>query len=230
VIFTAVESGACVETLVYCPELLTSEAAWHLIRGSEEDGIRRQAVTADIFASISERDNPVGLAAIVQTQWTELEEVTVEADDIVVALYQTSEPGNLGTTLRTMDAVGAKKVVLVGDSVDPFHPSAVKASMGALFTVNIASVSTIEQLLRWAAEKRLTTVASSAKAKTVYTEAEYVLPVLLLLGNEGEGLPAAALDACDLAVTIPMAGKASSLNLAVAAGLLLYAIRQSGAR
>jgi len=114
--------------------------------------------------------------------------------------------------------------------VDPFHPSAVKASMGALFTVNIARVSTIEQLLSWAAEKGLTTVASSAKAKTVYTAAEYRLPVLLLLGNEGEGLPAAAMDACNLAVTIPMAGKASSLNLAVAAGLLLYAIRQSEAQ
>jgi len=230
VILTAVESGAAVETLVYCPELLTSEVAWRLVRGPEEDGIRRQAVTAEIFASISERDNPVGLAAIVRTQWIELEEMDVETDDIVVALYQTSEPGNLGSILRTMDAVGARNVVLVGDTVDPFHPSAVKASMGAIFTVNIAHVPDCDRLLHWAGGKGLATVASSAKANTEYTEADYTLPALLFLGNEGKGLPGSVIEACDIAVTIPMAGRASSLNLAVAAGLLLYAIRQSQAQ
>jgi RNA methyltransferase, TrmH family len=229
VILTAVESGAAIETLVYCPELLTSEVAWKLVRRPEEDGIRRQAVSAEIFASISERENPVGLAAIIRTQWTALEELAVAVDDIVVALYQTSEPGNLGTILRTMDAVGARNAVLVGDTVDPFHPSAVRASMGALFTVNIAQVSDCDQLLSWAREKGVATVASSAKATTVYTEANYVLPVLLFLGNEGEGLPRPVIEACDLAVTIPMAGQASSLNLAVAAGLLLYAIRRTQA-
>jgi TrmH family RNA methyltransferase len=226
VVLTAVEAGAPVETLVYCPALLSSDLAWDMLRQQEQMGVRCQAVTADIFDSISGRDNPVGLGAVVQARWARVEELVVGHDAIFVALFETAEPGNLGTILRTMDAVGAQGALLVGETVDPFHPSAVKASMGAVFSVEIARVASSEELFHWARETGLQTIATSAKAVDLYSEVHYRLPALLLLGSEGDGLPKSVIGAADLAVTIPMAGRASSLNLAVAAGLLLYELRR----
>lgn len=230
VVLTAVEAGAPLETLVYCPALLTSDVAWEMLRQQEEMGVRCQAVAAEVFASISGRENPVGLGAIVRTRWTKLEAMTPGPGAIFVALFETSEPGNLGTILRTMDAVGAQGALLVGDTVDPFHPSAVRASMGAVFSVDIGRVADGEALVQWAKEAGMQTIATSASAIDLYSEAHYSLPALLLLGSEGDGLPRPVMEAADLAVTIPMAGRASSLNLAVAAGLLLYEIRRSATR
>ena len=235
VVLSAVEQAAPVEAIIYCPELLTSELAWNVLRQQEEAGVRSQAVTASIFASMSGRDNPVGLGAIVRTQWMDLEEMAAsatasadtDADDIFVALFEAAEPGNLGTIMRTMDAVGAKGLILVGDTVDPYHPAAVKASMGALFSVKLGRTPGSEVLFQWAKTSALETVASSARGATSYAGASYNLPLLLLLGSEGSGLPAAVSDACEQTVAIPMAGTASSLNLAVAAGLLLYEIRRA---
>jgi TrmH family RNA methyltransferase len=227
VVLTAEEAGAPLETLVYCPAFLTSDVAWDLLRRQEAAGINCQALTAELFASISGRDNPVGLGAIVQARWTSLAEMVPGPDSIFVALFETSEPGNLGTILRTMDAVGAEAAVLVGDSVDPFHPLAAKASMGAIFTVRLGQVPNGDALFRWARDMGLQTIATSAKAEALYTGAGYRLPALLLLGSEGDGLPKSVIEASDLALTIPMAGRASSLNLAVAAGLLLYEIRRA---
>jgi TrmH family RNA methyltransferase len=227
VVFSAVEQAAPIETLIYSPELLTSELAWQVLRQQEETGARCQPVSAAVFAAMSGRDNPVGLGAILRTHWTDLEQMAPEPDDIFVALFEVSEPGNLGTMMRTMDAVGAKGLILVGDTVDPYHPAAVKASMGALFSVELGRVSSSDALLPWATGTGLQTAASSAKGPTLYTAADYKLPVLLLLGSEGSGLPASVMADCERTVTIPMAGTASSLNLAVAAGLLLYEIRRA---
>ncbi len=227
VVLTAVELAAPVEIIVYCPELLTSEAARNMLRAQQAAGIKCQAVTAPVFESISGRDNPVGLGAIVRTQWLEPEALSVGPDDIFVALFEIGEPGNLGTIVRTMDAVGAKGLILVGNSVDPYHPSAVKASMGALFSVEIGRVSDAQALFRWARASNVTCVASSAKGETAYIGFKYSLPIMLLLGSEGSGLPSSVREACEATVTIPMAGSASSLNLAVAAGLLLYEIHRS---
>ncbi|MFN2221958.1 MAG: TrmH family RNA methyltransferase [Candidatus Promineifilaceae bacterium] len=229
VVLTAVEAGAPVETLIYCPTLLTSDLAWAMLRRQEQMGRNCQAVTAELFTSISGRDHPAGLGAIVRTRWTQLEDIVVGPEAIFVALFETSEPGNLGTILRTIDAVGAQGALLIGDSVDPFHPSAVKASMGAVFSVDVARIASSEALFHWAKQAGLQTIATSAKAIDLYSGAPYRLPALLLLGSEGDGLPRPIIEAADMAVTIPMAGHASSLNLAVAAGLLLYEIRRSTA-
>jgi TrmH family RNA methyltransferase len=120
-------------------------------------------------------------------------------------------------------------LILVGDSVDPYHPSAVKASMGALFSIAVSRTPDSQALLGWAESQGLLTVASSARGATPYDQVDYQLPALLLLGNEGTGLPAPVMAASKFTVAIPMAGAASSLNLAVAAGLLLYEIRQTAA-
>lgn len=226
VVLSALERGAPVELLVYAPELLTSQVAHEAIRHFEASGGETVAVHGDVFRSFSKRDNPAGLGAIVTARLHDLDALPITPDAIFVAASDVGDPGNLGTILRTMDGVGAAGLVLVGQTTDPFHPTAVKASMGTLFNIPVATVEGMDTLWEWAEGRGLFTVASSGRAPRDYRDPGYRFPVLLLLGSEAEGLPADAIARADRSVSIPMYGTASSLNLAVAAGLLLYELRR----
>ena len=226
VVLSALERGAPVETIVVAPELLTSQVAWEAVAAQQAQGAEVREVSGEVFESFAERDNPVGLGAIVGVRLRDLDALPAGPGDIFAALFDVGDPGNLGTVVRTLDGVGAAGLILVGQTTDPFHPTAVKASMGALFNVPVAEAETIEPVWHWAEDRGLHTVATSAHAQEPYWDAVYELPALLLLGSEGEGLPAEVLAEAEQAVTIPMYGASSSLNLAVAAGLLLYEVRR----
>jgi TrmH family RNA methyltransferase len=145
---------------------------------------------------------------------------------VFAGLHAPGNPGNVGTIVRTASAAGASGVILIGPSADPYDPAAVKASMGALFTVPVVSVPSAAEFLGWAADSGVTVAATSARAGLSCWEAELRPPLALLLGSEGTGLPDEVIDAADLRVAIPMTGTAESLNLAVAAGVLLYEVRR----
>jgi TrmH family RNA methyltransferase len=223
VVLTALERGAPVECLVFAPELLSSPAARAAVAAFA--GPIHELAPA-VFGSISERDNPAGLGAIVQSGAVELDDLPIGQGSVLLALEEVSDPGNLGTILRTADAAGVRGIILAGTTTDPYHPTAVKASMGTLFTVPVSRVGTMAELLEWAGRRDLMTVATSAKAPTLYWQARYRRPLVLLMGSEREGLGPEVLEAADLAVTIPMRGAASSLNIAVATALLLYEIER----
>lgn len=226
VVLSALERGAPVELLVYAPELLTSDVAWQAIQQFEATGGATAVVSGEVFRSFSQRDNPAGLGAIVSARLHPLESLPVTPEAIFVAASDVGDPGNLGAILRTMDGVGAAGLILVGQTTDPFHPTAVKASMGTLFNVPIAQAPGMEALWEWAKRQGLFTIATSARAPRSFRDPGYRFPALLLLGSEGEGLPAGVIARADRAVSIPMHGTASSLNLAVAAGLLLYELQR----
>jgi len=224
-VWQAVEAGADVEVLVVAQALLGSRAA-ELVAAQEAAGTRVARVTGELFARLSARDGPSGLAAIVRARVPGLASLPVTPDAVFVALHEVGNPGNLGTIIRTADAAGGSGVVLIGPAADPFDPAAVKASMGALFAVPVARAADPAEFLAWAAGSGVSVVATSAGARTGFWEAGYARPLALLLGAEGAGLPDDLLAAGDLQVRIPMAGTAESLNLAVAAGLLLYQARK----
>jgi TrmH family RNA methyltransferase len=144
---------------------------------------------------------------------------------LFVALHEPGNPGNVGTIIRTASAVGAAGVILTGAAADPYDPAAVKASMGALFEVPVAAASARE-FLDWSASHQVTVAAASARGDRSVWEGEFPMPLALLLGSEGAGLPDDLLDQSGLHVRIPMTGTAESLNLAVAAGVLLYEVRR----
>jgi TrmH family RNA methyltransferase len=223
-VWQAVEAGADVELLVVAPDL--KGAAAGLVAGQEAAGVRVARLTSDLFARVSSRDGPSGLAAIVRARVPGLAALPVTPASVYLALYEIGNPGNLGTIIRTANAAGAAGVVLVGPATDPFDPAAVKASMGALFTVPLAHAADTGEFLTWARASGVAVVTTSAKAETSFWAADYPRPVALLLGAEGSGLPPAVLAAGDRQVHIPMTGTAESLNLAVAAGLLLYEARK----
>jgi RNA methyltransferase, TrmH family len=227
VVLTAVEQKAPIQTILYAPDLLTSDTALQMIAEQEQAGTSCVAVSAELFTAVSERDNPTGLGAVIESGWDDLESLTVQPTDLWLALVEIGDPGNLGTILRTADAFAVAGVILAGSTVDPFHPTAVKASMGTLFTLSIVQVDHTRDLLHWAARHNLQTIATSARAEHSIRETAVGRPALLLLGSEGEGLAPEILSAADLQLTIPMHGSATSLNLAVAAGILMYELTKS---
>jgi len=224
-VWQAVEAGADVELLVVAPTLLGPRAA-ELVAGREAAGTRVARVTGELFARLSARDGPSGVAAIVRARVPGLAGLRVTPGSVFVALHEVGNPGNLGTIIRTADAAGAAGVVLVGAVADPFDPVAVKASMGALFAVPLARAADAAEFFAWAAGAGVSVLTTSAKAGRSFWAAGYPRPLALLLGAEGAGLPDDVLGAGDVQVRIPMTGTAESLNLAVAAGLLLYQARK----
>jgi TrmH family RNA methyltransferase len=183
-------------------------------------------VTSELFGRLADRDGPAGLAAIVRARPLALAALAVPDGALFVALHETANPGNLGTIIRTASAVGAAGVILAGAAADPYDPAAVKASMGALFDVPVAYAATAEEFLDWASRQQVTVAAASARGERSCWEGEFPLPLAVLLGSEGAGLPGPLLDRAGLRLRIPMTGTAESLNLAVAAGVLLYEVRR----
>ncbi|HEX5504257.1 MAG TPA: RNA methyltransferase [Thermomicrobiales bacterium] len=224
-VWQAVEAGAEIETLVVAPDLLTSAGARRLVEEQEARGVPCAWVTPAVFAALAEREHPAGLGAIVRARYRNLADLAATPEAVFVALHDVGNPGNLGTILRTADAAGAGGVILLGETTDPFHPAAVKASMGALFAVPVAHADP-DAFFAWARERGVTVVTTSAHAHDEHWTASYPLPVALLCGSEAEGLPPDLLARGDLAVRIPMTGTAHSLNLAVAAGIILYEVRR----
>ena len=225
-VWQAVDAGADIELLVVAPDLLERSPAMAMVRDQEQVGTPVARVTAELFGRISEREGPSGLAAIVRSRLGRLADLAVTRDAVFVAAHEVANPGNVGTIIRTADALGAAGVALVGDTTDPFSPQAVKASMGSLFAVPVVHEPGLDAVFDWAASAGVATVTTSAHAPARLPEAPLEPPLLVLFGSERTGLPAEALARGTIAVSIPMLGSASSLNLAVAAGIVLYEVRR----
>ncbi|HUC23897.1 MAG TPA: RNA methyltransferase [Streptosporangiaceae bacterium] len=225
-VWQAVEAGSQVEVLIVAPDLLRHPGATAMVAAQEAAGVRVARLSGELFGRLSDRDAPSGLAAIVRTVPVAVSGLPVSAGSLFVALHSAGNPGNLGTVIRTASAAGAAGVILIGPSADPYDPAAVKASMGALFTVPVATVASAAEFLAWARTGGVRVAATSARGSVICWDADLRLPLAVLLGSEGSGLPEDVLAAADLRVAIPMTGTAESLNLSVAAGVLLYEVRR----
>lgn len=220
----AIDAGWEIDALLYSPELLTSNYGIDMVNAFDQVGGKVIVSTQQILEGITTKEKPAGMVAIVRERRWLLEEFKPGKPILGVALITPQDPGNVGTILRTMDAVGSDVLFLLDGGVDVFHPTLVRASMGALFWKPIIEVS-FETFIRWVRESRYRLIGSSAHAEITFTELkDKQLPMIILLGNEQKGLSQYHLDQCDQNVRIPMLGRTSSLNLAVAAGLLLFEI------
>lgn len=225
-VLRAIENGMHIELLVYAPELLKSDVAMATLKTLQERNIRTLAVHSDVFEDISDRDNPVGIAAVVKPRYRELQQLEAGNSSILTALHDVKNPGNLGTIIRTIDSVAGHGIVLMGQTADPYDPACIKASMGTVFNIPVVKVSDPEDFLKWCKQKSVSLITTSAKAKHLVADAAFTYPCAVMLGSEAQGLPPKLLDAGDLPVRIPMYGQASSLNLAVAAGIILYEVKK----
>ena len=178
---------------------------------------------ADILHKLSGKDNPQAMLGIYSIFDTALARIDRAAAPLWIVAQALRDPGNLGTILRTGDAVGAGGLILIGECVDPFSVEAVRASMGALFTVPVVR-SEWDPFLTWLREGPGQLVGLSLDADASYRLARYAAPTFLLTGNEAQGMPPEMAAACDMLVKIPMRGKADSLNAAVATAVMAYEV------
>jgi RNA methyltransferase, TrmH family len=223
-VWRAIDAGADIETLVVAPELIDGGPAERMVAEFEASGGSVTRLGRAVFASISEREGPTGVAALVRPATHELTDLSVQPGSVFVALCEVGNPGNLGTIIRTADSFGVAGVILIGPSADPYAPAAVKASMGSLFALPIVSLTDADAVFAWAISAGVSTIATSARGAEPAPEVTFPKPLLVLFGSEGSGLPGDVVDRSDLGVRIPMRGTASSLNLAVAAGIVLYLV------
>lgn len=221
VVLQALEHGAPVRTLVVAPELLDSQTALEAVAAYEARGGEVLRLSAAAFASISARDHPAGVGAVVKLERPTLDDLRPDPVAPIAWLHEVANPGNLGAVVRTADALGCPGVIVSGRSADPYDPSAVKASMGALFARPVVVAGDEHEVVRWCEQRKLAVVATSARA-TVELGAAVPRPCVALFGSEAHGLPAHLLEHAALTLRIPMRGSVSSLNLAVAAGIVLY--------
>ncbi len=222
----ALESGLSPRILMFSAEA----AGRHLLRRAIEATERGRGdvleVSPGVLEKVSRRDNPQTVVGVFEQRFTELEALEPASASCWVALEQVRDPGNLGTIVRTADAAGCGGVILVGDCVDPFGVEAVRATMGSIFAVPIAR-ATREAFLAWREGWPGSVVGTHLRATHGHADAPYRAPTLLLMGAEQAGLSEPLAAACDLLVKIPMRGRADSLNLSVATGIMIYEVTAS---
>ncbi len=225
VLMTAREHGAKPETLVYQAGTAEGAVARGLVAWALREGAEVLEVSEQVLAKLAAKDNPQTMLGVFRQRWAEPPAPRETAPGAVwVALEEIRDPGNLGTIIRTVDAVAGSGVILVGTCCDVHARECVRATMGSLFAVPLVRMSRadfLRLLSAWPGDA----AGTHLKAAADFRHVDYRGPVLLVMGGEGPGLSAEVAGSCARLVKIPMAGRLDSLNLAVATALALYHIR-----
>ena len=226
IITEARDSGRLPEIVAFSAEGARHPLATEVIAAVEAAGGDAIETTPDILAKMSGKDNPQMLLGAYRQPEMALAGLDRKAAPLWIVVQALRDPGNIGTILRTGDAVGAGGLILIDDCADPFSVEAVRASMGAVFTQQVATARWPE-FVTWLRDGDGQLVGTSLKVTQDYLDAQYRPPCFLLIGNEQQGLPPDYEDECDSLVKIPMAGRADSLNAAMAAAVMAFAIKAS---
>ena len=212
-----------VRQIVVAPELLKNSHGRELVRVHAKRGVPIVTVSTEVFASFSQKDGPQGIAAVIVQRWEALDRIRLAGGDIWVALEATQDPGNLGTILRSCDATGCRGVILLDHATDPYDPTALRVSMGAIFSQRLVKTS-FRAFAEWKSLHRYTLIGTSDAAALNYREIAYPSPMILLMGSERQGLLPDHQALCESMVNIPMRGSCDSLNVAIATAVVLYEI------
>jgi len=219
----ALEAGRVPALLFFAGPSAGHPLVQRLVAAVEAAGGEAIETVPDILSKLSGKDNPQAVVGVFEEFAATLDGLDRHAAGIWLVAERLRDPGNLGTMLRTGDAVGVGGLILVGDCVDPFSVEAVRASMGALFTVPVVRTDW-QPFLHWLRGGPGQLVGLSLDTDRDYRGVRYESPTFLLTGNEAQGMPEACSAACDLLVKIPMLGKADSLNAAVATAVMAYEV------
>jgi TrmH family RNA methyltransferase len=226
----AIAAHTSIDTICYAPELLTSDFAHQLIQKQSQLGIPCFAVNGDTFSSLAGKENPQGIIAVVRQSHSKIDTLSPKSFPWGVALVAPQDPGNIGTILRTIDAVSAGGLILLDDpankqySSDPYHPISVRASMGSIFWYPLISAK-FSEFLKWVKTGGYKIYGTSAHAAQDYRQVDHFeRPFILLMGSERQGLTPSQSAVCDVMLRLPMHGRVTSLNLAIATAVMLYFI------
>jgi TrmH family RNA methyltransferase len=222
----ACDAGQPVETVFICPELYLGTNEQALVQKLRTAGTRVFQTNDKVFHKISYRDRPDGLIGVAVQQKKMLPDLPLSPSPFLVVAEAIEKPGNLGTILRSSDAVGVDGLIVCDRCTDIFNPNVVRASVGTLFTVPVVEASSAETIA-WLKANGIAILAATPSAEREFTCVDMTKPVAIAVGTEQLGLSDQWMDQADIRVRIPMCGMADSLNVAMATTLLLYeALRQ----
>lgn len=221
-VIEGVDTGHAPRILMHGPDAVSHPMMQKAVQATRAAQGQVIEVSHDILAKVSRRENPQAVVGVFAQTYLALDDVSPGPAECIVALHRVRDPGNLGTIIRTADAAGCGAVVLVGECCDPYSVEAVRATMGSIFAVPLARVSEAE-FTAWRAGWSGSVVGTLLSATVDHRSATYAKPTLVLMGNEQQGLTPDLAALCDVNVKIPMRGRADSLNLSVATGVMIYA-------
>ncbi|OQP84898.1 RNA methyltransferase [Rhizobium rhizosphaerae] len=225
-VIDALALGWTIRTLVYSKEAKGKPQVEEVAVRTVAKGGLVLEVSAKVIGAITRRDNPQMVVGIFEQKLTKLDSLRPTLGETYVALDRVRDPGNLGTIIRTADAAGASGVILIGETTDPFSLETVRATMGSVFAVPVIRASQAD-FLAWRRKADVSIVATHLAGAVDYRTIDYKKkPVVLLMGNEQQGIPDELAKAADALARIPQAGRADSLNLAIATGVMLFEARR----
>ena len=225
-VIDALDLGWKIKTLIYAKAAKGKPHVEQVAAKTFAKGGLVLEVSEKVLSTITRRDNPQMVVGIFEQRYQSLKDLKPQLGETYVALDRVRDPGNLGTVIRTADAAGASGVILVGETTDPFSLETVRATMGSVFAMPVARAST-EDFIRWQKSAGVKVVATHLAGAVDYRTIDYkTKPVVLLMGNEQSGLPEELAREAGALARIPQAGRADSLNLAIATGIMLFEARR----
>jgi len=219
----ALDAGASPHEVFFCPTQFAGPEAEALMARFRLTGGELLPVAPNVMAALSERDEPQGIVATFRIPEASLADLKLTGRELVLVLDRLQDPGNLGTLIRTADAVGAAAIFLIEPCVDPFDPKTLRGSMGSLFNVPVVSTKDVAGLFAWLQDRGLRPVGADPHAGELWGEGLWRGGVALVLGNEARGLSPDVAAQVKQNARLPIVGKAESLNVAIAGGVLMYA-------
>jgi TrmH family RNA methyltransferase len=223
----ALDAGVHPVEVFHCEDLFAGPEAPVLLERFRQGGADLVAVSGSVLQTLSQRDTSQGIVAAFALFETPLQALRLTGCELVVVLDRLQDPGNLGTLMRTADAVGAAGVILIEPCVDPFDPKTVRGSMGSLFNLSLVRTSDVDGLFAWLQDQGLRPVGADARLGEPWGQGLWEGGVSLILGNEARGLSEDVRPHAEAWARLPIVGKAESLNVAVAGGVLMYAWLQA---
>ncbi len=225
----ALRSGLEIEAVIVSNELAEKEKAATLVAELAKASRRVAAVSEKLLESISYTKSPQGMVLLAKRPSSDIEhfEAKQKENALVVVMHSINNPVNVGAILRTAEAAGATGAIATQETSDPFSPKSLRGAMGSAFRLPVWSGPTYEETLAWCRQHQIQTICADVHASASYDQVDWKQPSALILGPESTGLTSEEIAVADHAVKIPMSSAAESLNVAVAAGVLLYeALRQ----
>ncbi|RCL03870.1 MAG: RNA methyltransferase [Candidatus Tokpelaia sp. JSC161] len=224
-IIDALEIGWNIRTLIFSTSNIKSSALERAIAGTMSSGGFVVKTSDKVMASLTRRKNPQSAIGAFKQRWYQSQNIDLSKNAILLGLDRIRDPGNLGTIIRTADAVGASGILLIGNTTSPFSVEAVRASMGSIFAIPVSRMSE-KDFISWQEQFPGFIVGTHLKSSLDYRKLTIRKPILLLMGNEQQGLPDSLTACCHQLACIPQIGHTDSLNIAVATGIMLYEIQR----
>ncbi|MBX3418920.1 MAG: RNA methyltransferase [Pirellulaceae bacterium] len=219
----ALDAGVAIEEMFVCEGMAEDKVFGNLITSATEQGVQVYSLPKELLQKLEYGERSIGLVAIAKRPTTTLETLGNLDDGFVVVLEGTEKPGNVGAVARSADGAGARALLLADPCTDFFHPNAIRASVGTVFSLPLASGTSIE-IVNWLQSHGFTTYSAIVDAQQDLWETKFPARTAIVLGNESEGLSEVWRTRLMVGVSLPMLGAADSLNVSTTAAIMAYEI------